>query len=311
MPSVRVFLACQALAEHGVVVEATPTIAQIERAEAEPGEVTIVLATSRSVDELRALLESHEAIEIVEVAAHGGRRTRKRTGRATTARARKAKAAPPAPQARDADEGQPAAAASESVLEPEVLADDLAALDERRLAAAPPDRARRRRAARRADAPDGRDGRPAHAARGDRAGDANASLSNAVDELARVAQNLQAMVMQVRMVPVESVLPALPAHGARPLDAARQAGRAARPGEDTELDRTVVEALGDPLVHLVRNAIDHGIERPPSAWRRARAGRAAEVAAHHAGGDVVITVRDDGRGVDPLAGRRASPRDAA
>jgi two-component system chemotaxis sensor kinase CheA len=130
----------------------------------------------------------------------------------------------------------------------------------------------------------------------------NESLSNAVDELARVAQNLQAMVMQVRMVPVESVLARLP-RMVRDLSAQLDKQVELRVhGEDTELDRTVVEALGDPLVHLVRNAIDHGIER--SAERVAAGKRPVallEVGAHHAGSDVVITVRDDGRGVDPLA----------
>jgi two-component system, chemotaxis family, sensor kinase CheA len=71
-------------------------------------------------------------------------------------------------------------------------------------------------------------------------------------------------------------------------------------GKDTELDRTVVDALGDPLVHLVRNALDHGLETPEE---RVAAGKPAagrlEIAARHAGSSVVITVRDDGRGIDP------------
>jgi two-component system chemotaxis sensor kinase CheA len=71
-------------------------------------------------------------------------------------------------------------------------------------------------------------------------------------------------------------------------------------GQDTELDRTVVDALGDPLVHLVRNALDHGLE--PAAERTA-AGKTAtgtlEISARHAGGNVIIEVRDDGRGIDP------------
>jgi two-component system chemotaxis sensor kinase CheA len=71
-------------------------------------------------------------------------------------------------------------------------------------------------------------------------------------------------------------------------------------GQDTELDRTVVDALGDPLVHLVRNAVDHGVESPEE--RRA-AGKppigCLRISARHAGGNVVITVTDDGRGIDP------------
>ena len=98
-------------------------------------------------------------------------------------------------------------------------------------------------------------------------------------------------------------LPALPAAGARPRDA--RLGKEVKlelVGSDTELDRTVVDAIGDPLVHLVRNA-----RRPRArAARRARGGRQAEpwtisIAARHAGGSVIIEVRDDGRGIDPAA----------
>jgi two-component system chemotaxis sensor kinase CheA len=81
-------------------------------------------------------------------------------------------------------------------------------------------------------------------------------------------------------------------------------------GRETEVDRTVVDMLGDPLVHLVRNAVDHALETPQE--RRA-AGKPAsgrlEIAARHAGGNVVITVTDDGRGIDPAkVARRAAER---
>jgi two-component system chemotaxis sensor kinase CheA len=107
------------------------------------------------------------------------------------------------------------------------------------------------------------------------------------------------MVMKVRMVQVEVVFSRLP----RLIrDVAGELGKEVvlqLSGADTELDRTVVDALGDPLVHLVRNAIDHGLE--PAAERIA-AGKppsgVLKVSARHAGGGVVITVRDDGRGVN-------------
>jgi len=81
-------------------------------------------------------------------------------------------------------------------------------------------------------------------------------------------------------------------------------------GSDTELDRTVVDALGDPIVHLVRNALDHGLESPE---KRAAAGKPAtgtlEIAARHAGGSVIIEVRDDGNGIDPqMIARKAVQR---
>jgi two-component system chemotaxis sensor kinase CheA len=70
-------------------------------------------------------------------------------------------------------------------------------------------------------------------------------------------------------------------------------------GKDTELDRSVVDSLGDPLVHLIRNSLDHGLETPAD---RAAAGKPEtgklQIEARHAGGNVVISVKDDGRGID-------------
>jgi two-component system chemotaxis sensor kinase CheA len=125
-------------------------------------------------------------------------------------------------------------------------------------------------------------------------------LSQAMQNLTRSSHALQAMVMQVRMIPVEAVFMRFPR---LVRDLSTKLGKQVDlqlVGKDTELDRTVVDALGDPLVHLVRNALDHGLERPED---RAAAGKPAagtlEISAQHAGGNVVITVRDDGRGVDP------------
>ena len=95
-------------------------------------------------------------------------------------------------------------------------------------------------------------------------------------------------------------------------DLARSLGKRVRleiVGEDTELDRTVIDELGDPLVHMLRNAVDHGLEGPDE---RAAAGVAG--LQHHgaggvlAGGSVVIEVRDDGRGMDPDALRASAVR---
>jgi two-component system, chemotaxis family, sensor kinase CheA len=81
-------------------------------------------------------------------------------------------------------------------------------------------------------------------------------------------------------------------------------------GQDTELDRTVVDAIGDPLVHLVRNALDHGLEAPEErvAAGKPQRGRLV-ISARHAGGSVVVGVTDDGRGVDPAkVARKAAER---
>jgi two-component system, chemotaxis family, sensor kinase CheA len=126
-------------------------------------------------------------------------------------------------------------------------------------------------------------------------------LPQAVQRLARTSQALQETVTRVRMVPVESVFLRFP-RVVR--DLATRLGKQVElrlEGADTELDRTVVDALGDPLVHLVRNALDHGLEMPAE---RAAAGKpptgVLELSARHAGGHVVVCVRDDGRGIDPL-----------
>ncbi len=135
-------------------------------------------------------------------------------------------------------------------------------------------------------------------------------LGQAMAELTRSAQALQELVMGVRMVPVEAVLLRLPR---LVRDLASRLGKEVDlelVGQDTELDRTVVDAIGDPLVHLVRNALDHGLEPPEE---RVAAGKPARgrltVAARQAGGGVVIDVRDDGRGVDPArVARKAAER---
>jgi two-component system, chemotaxis family, sensor kinase CheA len=127
-------------------------------------------------------------------------------------------------------------------------------------------------------------------------------LQQAVQELTRSSQALQAMVMQVRMIPVDVVFLRFP----RLIrDLSTKLGKEVKLeliGSETELDRTVVDALGDPLVHLVRNALDHGLERPEE---RLAAGKprngTIQIAARHAGGSVVIEVRDDGDGINPQA----------
>ncbi len=125
-------------------------------------------------------------------------------------------------------------------------------------------------------------------------------ISQAMQDLTRTSQALQAMVMQVRMIPVEAVFLRFP-RLVRDLSSklAKQV-ELRLVGQDTELDRSVVDALGDPIVHLVRNSLDHGLESPQD---RAAAGKpeagVLEISARHAGGNIVITVRDDGRGIDP------------
>ncbi|MEX0786500.1 MAG: chemotaxis protein CheA, partial [Dehalococcoidia bacterium] len=118
--------------------------------------------------------------------------------------------------------------------------------------------------------------------------------------LVRMVEELNDGMCSVRMVPIATLFATFPR---LVRDLARQTGKDIEftiDGEETELDRAVIDQIRDALVHVLRNAVDHGIE--PPAERRA-AGKApagtVRVAAHHEGGRIVVSVQDDGRGIDP------------
>jgi two-component system chemotaxis sensor kinase CheA len=124
-------------------------------------------------------------------------------------------------------------------------------------------------------------------------------LREGLAQLARNSRALQESVMRLRSMPISVVFNRFPrlVH-----DLGKQLGKRvelAVVGQGTELDKTVLEKLGDPLVHLVRNSLDHGLETPEE---RAAAGKpetgTLTLGAFHRGGDIVIEVRDDGRGLD-------------
>jgi two-component system chemotaxis sensor kinase CheA len=125
------------------------------------------------------------------------------------------------------------------------------------------------------------------------------TLSRSIEELTQHARNLQDGVMAVRTQPVKSVFARMPR---LVRDLAVETGKNVRlliSGETTEVDKTVVEQLFDPLIHMIRNAVDHGIEAPAE---RSANGKPAQgtvgLSAAHVGGRIVIQVTDDGRGID-------------
>ncbi|MBI5310077.1 MAG: chemotaxis protein CheA [Actinobacteria bacterium] len=127
----------------------------------------------------------------------------------------------------------------------------------------------------------------------------NSQLLASVNELTRASQAVQDMVMRVRMVPIDTAFARLPR---LVRDLSNQLGKRVDlqiEGRDTELDRTAVDALVEPLMHLVRNALDHGIELPEL---REAAGKpelgVLNINARHEGGEVVIGISDDGAGID-------------
>ncbi|HEY4144046.1 chemotaxis protein CheA [Pinirhizobacter sp.] len=131
------------------------------------------------------------------------------------------------------------------------------------------------------------------------------AMNRAVAELERVAADLQNAVLRMRMQPIGKLFQRFPRIVR---DLARQLGKDIElktEGEETDLDRTVVEALADPLIHLLRNAVDHGIEDPADRTRlKKRAQGTVRLAAAQVGDRIIITVADDGRGMDPEVLRR-------
>jgi two-component system chemotaxis sensor kinase CheA len=121
-----------------------------------------------------------------------------------------------------------------------------------------------------------------------------------VQRLNVLTTELQAGVMKTRMQPISNIWSKFPRVVRDLAVACGKQARLEMEGQDTELDKTIIEAIRDPLTHLVRNAIDHGIE--PPAQRQAR-GKAAEgrllLHACHEGGKVIIEISDDGGGIDP------------
>jgi two-component system chemotaxis sensor kinase CheA len=130
-------------------------------------------------------------------------------------------------------------------------------------------------------------------------------LKEAGSNISRIADELQASVMSIRMLPVKTVFQKFPR---LVRDLARSLGKEvhlAIEGEGIELDKTILEQIGDPLVHVIRNAVDHGIESP--AERRAMGkdpGGKLTLRARQEAGGVAIEVADDGRGIDASALRR-------
>jgi two-component system chemotaxis sensor kinase CheA len=125
-------------------------------------------------------------------------------------------------------------------------------------------------------------------------------ITETVFHLGRITDEMQAEVMKSRMLPIGTVFNRFPRVTR---DLATRQGKKVElviEGQETELDRSVIEEIGDPLVHLLRNAIDHGVELPNE---RVLAGKpeaaTVKLTAEHVESSIVITVEDNGRGIDP------------
>ncbi|MEN2766428.1 chemotaxis protein CheA [Ornithinibacillus xuwenensis] len=127
----------------------------------------------------------------------------------------------------------------------------------------------------------------------------NNELQDTVERMSRVSSNLQNVILTMRMVPIDQVFSRFP----------RMVRKLARDlhkqvdieiiGADTELDRTVIDEIGDPIVHLLRNAIDHGIETPEERLRKGKPEKGTiTLEAFHSGNHVFIEITDDGAGIN-------------
>ncbi len=124
-------------------------------------------------------------------------------------------------------------------------------------------------------------------------------LQETVERMSRISSDLQSIILTMRMVPIEQVFNRFPRM-------VRQLSRDLNKqidleiiGAETELDRTVIDEIGDPLVHLIRNALDHGIESPEIREANGKGGTGRiELKAYHSGNHVFIEISDDGAGIN-------------
>ena len=128
----------------------------------------------------------------------------------------------------------------------------------------------------------------------------DAEVSKTIENLSKITRLIQNRVMSLRMVPIRDTFDKMK-RVVR--DSSKKVNKPIHlliEGEETEIDKTMVEALSDPLVHIIRNAIDHGIEG--TSFDRMQAGKSEEgivtLRAYHRGGNIIIEVKDDGRGIN-------------
>jgi two-component system, chemotaxis family, sensor kinase CheA len=125
-------------------------------------------------------------------------------------------------------------------------------------------------------------------------------LSDTCTQIDFITTELQMAVMKTRMVPIAKVFNRLPR---LVRDLSKETGKEIdleMTGEETELDKSIIEELNDPLIHIIRNAADHGVELPDVRVQHGKQARGkVKVAAAHEGNHIVISIEDDGKGMDP------------
>jgi len=133
-----------------------------------------------------------------------------------------------------------------------------------------------------------------------RSGEGSGELERNLAQLTKITRSLQDMGMSMRLIPIDNTFRKM---GRLVRDLAKKSGKKielSMEGRETELDKGMVEKLGDPLVHMIRNAVDHGIEPTPEDRTAAGKNPVGHIVlkAYHQGGGIHIEIRDDGRGLD-------------
>lgn len=128
----------------------------------------------------------------------------------------------------------------------------------------------------------------------------DAEVTKTIENLSKITKLIQNRVMSLRMIPIRDTFEKMKRVARDSSKKVNKPIHLVLEGEDTEIDKTMVEALSDPLIHIIRNSIDHGIEA--SVEERIKAGKGEEgvvtLSAYHRGGNIIIEVRDDGRGIN-------------
>ena len=124
-------------------------------------------------------------------------------------------------------------------------------------------------------------------------------LTETVERITRVSGDLQSIILNMRMIPVETVFNRFPTMVRQLVRDLNKKVDLQIIGAETELDRTVIDEIGDPLVHLIRNALDHGIEKPEERLAKGKPEvGTVKLSAYHSGNHVFIELEDDGAGVN-------------
>jgi two-component system chemotaxis sensor kinase CheA len=290
--AVRALQVLLALGERSAVLWSQPSQAEIEREGAEPGESMVVLVhTAESEGALHAALKQVPELGSVVVEALAD----STTCDPAPAPAPDSRDTSPAPLASEAEPPKPrGAAATSAASSSKTVRIDVARLDAllNLVGELVVDRTRVAQLCGQLSEVHGESG-------------VVSDLQEVTRHIGRITDELQEHVMKSRMLPVDTVFSRLP-RVVR--DVAAKLGKQVElvvEGRDTELDRSIIEEIGDPLMHLVRNAVDHGIETPAD---REVAGKPStgvlRLSARHAESHILITLEDDGRGIDVQAVKR-------